>query len=74
MLDKRFREFRDKQTVKDFNDADYLEEQAKKVRLDDQPLADRIMRRVEILRQSSSKKKMLISKVTMKVLLCWSER
>lgn len=52
-LERRFKEFKDKQTAKDFRNVDFLEEQAELIRSDDAELADRILQRVKNLKQQA---------------------
>ncbi|MEP3349823.1 MAG: hypothetical protein ABJN96_07705 [Marinomonas sp.] len=54
LLEQKFREFKEKHTAKDFDNADFLEKQANNIRPEDTLLADRIMKRVLILRKKSA--------------------
>jgi len=49
LLERRFKEFKEKQTAQDFQDVDFLEKQAELIRPDDAELADRILLRVKNL-------------------------
>lgn len=49
LLERRFKEFKEKQTAQDFQDVDFLEKQAELIRPDDAELADRILLRVKKL-------------------------
>ncbi|MEP0071163.1 MAG: hypothetical protein ABJE79_00540 [Marinomonas sp.] len=51
LLEQKFREFKERHTAKDFDNADFLEKQANNIRPEDALLADRIMKRVVILRE-----------------------
>ncbi|MGO3346277.1 MAG: hypothetical protein ACTIM4_13535 [Marinomonas sp.] len=56
MLEQKFREFKEKHTAKEFNNAAFLKKQADEIRAQDAALADRIMLRVRNLKKQQAAK------------------